>query len=197
MSRRDKTIIPLLHSMQNEILALKSGQEDMRREIIKLRDELANRELLPAQSTSSSVDTKVEINLNTNTNDRDDDNENIVLNISSGPICRPVSNIRDITLKHVYRMISQDLGIEVTKTEKSTLHICTKFICNEMAALPSVQALGSRPSWGSIPKEDKEMFCNRHASMLKDAGMDFTRCHGNWASIARVSHLWRDRQRRS
>ncbi|OAD67609.1 hypothetical protein PHYBLDRAFT_73300 [Phycomyces blakesleeanus NRRL 1555(-)] len=93
-------------------------------------------------------------------------------------------------------MISEDLGIEVTSNEKVTLNMCTKLICDDMAAHPSVIALGSNPSWGSIPVALKKEMCARHANIMKDSGIDFTRCLGNWASTARVAHLWRDRHKR-
>ncbi|KAL0082824.1 hypothetical protein J3Q64DRAFT_1850057 [Phycomyces blakesleeanus] len=46
--------------------------------------------------------------------------------------------------------MSQHLGIKVTASKKATLRTCMKLVCNELAALPSVRALGPHPSWGSI-----------------------------------------------
>ncbi|OAD68776.1 hypothetical protein PHYBLDRAFT_150368 [Phycomyces blakesleeanus NRRL 1555(-)] len=48
-------------------------------------------------------------------------------------------------------MISEDLDIEITSNEKATLNMCTKLICDDMAAHPSLITLGPNPSWGSIP----------------------------------------------
>ncbi|OAD72403.1 hypothetical protein PHYBLDRAFT_146596 [Phycomyces blakesleeanus NRRL 1555(-)] len=169
MNNTDNNSISLLHAMYNEILSLKAGQEKAKLEM-KAQIEEANWriETFP-----------------TNT-----------LRLLSLPfantIRKPVSIFREITLKHIFKMISEDLGIEVTSNEKATLNMCTKLICDDMAAHPSVIALGPNPSWGSIPVALKKEMCARHANIMKDSGIDFTRCLGNWASTARVAHLWRD-----
>ncbi|OAD71431.1 hypothetical protein PHYBLDRAFT_170797 [Phycomyces blakesleeanus NRRL 1555(-)] len=166
----DSAVIQLIQNMHETLIAVLKGQEQILMEIADIKNDLNKRESTEQEDEASipSID----------------------------PIRRPVSNIKDITMRHIHKMISQDLGIEVTKVEKSKLHTCTLLICDQLAALPSVQALGPRPKWGSIPKRDKKMICARHASMLKANGIDFTRCHGNWASIAKVGQLWKDRQKR-
>ncbi|OAD75977.1 hypothetical protein PHYBLDRAFT_142962 [Phycomyces blakesleeanus NRRL 1555(-)] len=114
----------------------------------------------------------------------------------TGIIPRPVSKINNITLKHIYKMITDDLRIELTEETKRIVNTCTKVICDQLAALPSVQDLGTNPGWSLLPQEDKNRLCINHSIILRDNGIDFTRCHRNWASIARVSQLWRGRKKR-
>ncbi|OAD68773.1 hypothetical protein PHYBLDRAFT_150365 [Phycomyces blakesleeanus NRRL 1555(-)] len=88
-------------------------------------------------------------------------------------------------------MIEQDLGISPTAEVKGTINTCIKHICDQLAALSSVQILRPNPSWTSIPQEDWTRMCVSHSHVLKNYGIDFTRCHKNWASITKVSQLWR------
>ncbi|OAD66150.1 hypothetical protein PHYBLDRAFT_152717 [Phycomyces blakesleeanus NRRL 1555(-)] len=73
-------------------------------------------------------------------------NLSLFINTSSEFIFKSVINIRNVTLEHVYQMMSQHLGIKVTASKKATLRTCTKLVCNELATLPSVQAFGPRPN---------------------------------------------------
>ncbi|OAD75545.1 hypothetical protein PHYBLDRAFT_64458 [Phycomyces blakesleeanus NRRL 1555(-)] len=104
-------------------------------------------------------------------------------------IPRPISKINDITLKHIYKMITYDLRIELTEETKKIVNTCTKIICNQLAALSSVQDLGTNPGWSLLPQEDKNRLCINYSIILRDNRIVFTRCHRNWASIARVSQL--------
>ncbi|OAD65528.1 hypothetical protein PHYBLDRAFT_176118 [Phycomyces blakesleeanus NRRL 1555(-)] len=92
-------------------------------------------------------------------------------------------------------MIEQDLGISPTAEVKGAINTCTKHICDQLAALLSVQILRPNPSWTSIPQEDQTRMCVSHSHALKNYGIDFTRCHKNWASITKVSQLWRSRRK--
>ncbi|OAD68475.1 hypothetical protein PHYBLDRAFT_150646 [Phycomyces blakesleeanus NRRL 1555(-)] len=105
-------------------------------------------------------------------NGQDNPEPTIVHNNLGGAIPRPVPNIKDITLVHIYRMLSHDLGVELDKKNKAILHTCTGLVCDELAIIPSVQALGQYPNW------------------------NFTRCHKNWASVAKVSQLWKNCKKR-
>ncbi|OAD66951.1 hypothetical protein PHYBLDRAFT_151889 [Phycomyces blakesleeanus NRRL 1555(-)] len=89
-----------------------------------------------------------------------------------GAIPRSVLNIKDITLVHIYRMVSRDLGVELDKKTKAIINTCTRLVCNELASIPSI-----------------------HACLLGNNGIDFTRCHKNWASVAKVSQLQKNRKK--
>ncbi|OAD75692.1 hypothetical protein PHYBLDRAFT_143943 [Phycomyces blakesleeanus NRRL 1555(-)] len=171
MNDTDNIIESLLLAIQLQLSVLRANQEQIKMDINSLGNEIMIKGF-PKQNLS------------------------LFINTSSEFIFKPVINIHNVTLEHVYQMMSQHLGIKVTASKKATLRTCTKLVCNELATLPSVRALGPRPSWGSISSCDQTMICNKHANMLKRVGIDFTRCHQNWASIARVSHLWKDHQRR-
>ncbi|OAD76496.1 hypothetical protein PHYBLDRAFT_165022 [Phycomyces blakesleeanus NRRL 1555(-)] len=58
-------------------------------------------------------------------------NLSLFINISNGFIFKSVVNIRNITLEHVYQMMSQHLGIKVTASKKATLRICMKLISSD------------------------------------------------------------------
>ncbi|OAD74322.1 hypothetical protein PHYBLDRAFT_71408 [Phycomyces blakesleeanus NRRL 1555(-)] len=146
--------------------ALKKGQEVLRDEQALLRQEIAN----VCKDMNGQESPEPTINL-------------------SRAIPRPVPNIKDITLVHIYRMMSHDLGVELDKGNKAILYTCTGFVCDELVTLPSVQALGQYPNWSAISQEDKNWACTRHACLLRNNGIDFTRCHKNWASVAKVSQL--------
>ncbi|OAD67630.1 hypothetical protein PHYBLDRAFT_173961 [Phycomyces blakesleeanus NRRL 1555(-)] len=109
-------------------LEIKISIENLNLEITALQSQLENRNILN-QHTSPSVSAIS----------------------SANTIRKPVSIFREITLKHIFKMISEDLGIEVTSNEKVMLNMCTKLVCDDMAAHPLVIALGPNPSWGSIP----------------------------------------------
>ncbi|OAD65642.1 hypothetical protein PHYBLDRAFT_153332 [Phycomyces blakesleeanus NRRL 1555(-)] len=55
-----------------------------------------------------------------------------------------------LEMKTQIEELNEDLVIEVTSNEKATLNMCTKLICDGMAAHPSVIALGPNPSWGLL-----------------------------------------------
>ncbi|OAD78848.1 hypothetical protein PHYBLDRAFT_163941 [Phycomyces blakesleeanus NRRL 1555(-)] len=195
MNNIDNNSISLLHAMYNEILSLKAGQEKAKLEM------KAQIEELKLEMKTSIEDLNLEITaLQSQLENRNISNQHTSPSVSAissaNTIRKPVSIFCEITLKHIFKMISEDLGIEVTSNEKATLNMCTKLICDDMAAHPSVIALGPNPSWGSIPVALKKEMCARHANIMKDSGIDFTRCLGNWASTARVAHLWRNRHKR-
>ncbi|OAD74553.1 hypothetical protein PHYBLDRAFT_167960 [Phycomyces blakesleeanus NRRL 1555(-)] len=101
MNNTDYTVIQVLQSMQETLLALQKRQEALQKKQ--------------------------------------------VLNLGRA-IPRPVPNIKDIPLVHIYRMVSCDLGVELDKKNKAILNICTHLVCNELASIPSVQALGPNPN---------------------------------------------------
>ncbi|OAD80199.1 hypothetical protein PHYBLDRAFT_59233 [Phycomyces blakesleeanus NRRL 1555(-)] len=154
--------------MQEILLALEKGQQGLQKEQEKIRLEISD--------------------IHKNMNGQTIPKSTPVHNNIGGPTTRPVPNIKTITLRHIYKMMGQDLG--------ATLNTCTHLVCDELALMHSVQALGSNPSWSSISQEDKNYMCTRHALLLKRNGIDFTRCHKNWASIAKVSQLWKNRKKR-
>ncbi|OAD68315.1 hypothetical protein PHYBLDRAFT_68862 [Phycomyces blakesleeanus NRRL 1555(-)] len=94
-------------------LEIKISIEDLNLEITALQSQLENRNILN-QHTSPSVSAIS----------------------SANTIHKPVSIFREITLKHIFKMISKDLGIEVTSNKKATLNMYTKLICDDMAAHP-------------------------------------------------------------
>ncbi|OAD71784.1 hypothetical protein PHYBLDRAFT_170439 [Phycomyces blakesleeanus NRRL 1555(-)] len=170
--------------MYNEILSLKAGQENFKLEMKTQMEELK----LEITALKNQPETQNTLNQGISPS---------ATIISGGNyIHKPVDNFRDITLRHIFKMISEDLGVEVTSHVKATLTLATKLICDDMAAYPLVIALSSNPSWGSIPAAVKKDMCVSHASIMKDSGIDFTRCLGNRASIERVALLWRDCHRR-
>ncbi|OAD80094.1 hypothetical protein PHYBLDRAFT_59137 [Phycomyces blakesleeanus NRRL 1555(-)] len=195
MNNTDNSSISLLHVMYNEILFLKAGQEKTKLEM------KAQIKELKLEMKTSIKDLNLEITaLQSQLDNRNISNQHTSSSVSvissANTIHKLVSVFCEITLKHIFKMISEDLGIEVTSNEKATLNMCTKLICDDMAAYPLVIALGPNPSWGSIPVALKKEMCARHANIMKDSGIDITRCLGNWASTARVAHLWRDRHKR-
>ncbi|OAD74899.1 hypothetical protein PHYBLDRAFT_61057 [Phycomyces blakesleeanus NRRL 1555(-)] len=117
------------HTIQLQLFVLRVNQEQMKMDINRLGNEIIMKGS-PKQNLS------------------------LFINTSSGFIFKPVINICNVTLEHVYQMISQHLGIKIIASKKATLRTCTKLVCNELATLPSVQALDSRPSWGSISSCD-------------------------------------------
>ncbi|OAD66660.1 hypothetical protein PHYBLDRAFT_174952 [Phycomyces blakesleeanus NRRL 1555(-)] len=169
-------IIQLLQSMQETLVALQKGQESLQKEQAILRLEIAE--------------------IRNDMNGRTDEEPSPDYDALGVPIPRPVPNIKDITLKHIFKMMSKDLKVQMSKDNKKLLNTCTRLICDEMATLPSVQVLGPNPNWNSISQEDKELMCTKHAYLLKQSGVDFTRCHKNWASVAKVSQLWKNRVKR-
>ncbi|OAD72659.1 hypothetical protein PHYBLDRAFT_145975 [Phycomyces blakesleeanus NRRL 1555(-)] len=108
----------------------------------------------------------------------------------------PILNTWDITLKHVFKMMSKDFGIEINNEEKATLRVCTKIICDKLAVHSLIKDLDSSPSWESIPVIVRKQMCAKHATLMKDASIDLIRCHENWVFTSRISHLWRDHFRR-
>ncbi|OAD80978.1 hypothetical protein PHYBLDRAFT_62022 [Phycomyces blakesleeanus NRRL 1555(-)] len=183
MNNTDYTILQILQGMQETLFALQKGQEELQKGQEALRDEQA---LLRQKIADVHKDM----------NGRESPGPTIVHNNLGGAIPRPVPNIKDITLVHIYRMMSHDLGVKLDKGNKAILHICTGLVCDELATLPSVQALGQYPNWSAISQEDKNWACTRHACLLGNNGIDFTRCHKNWASVAKVSQLWKNRKKR-
>ncbi|OAD71734.1 hypothetical protein PHYBLDRAFT_72849 [Phycomyces blakesleeanus NRRL 1555(-)] len=195
MNNTDNNFISLLHVMYNELLSLKVGKEnaklemkvqikklklkmktsikDLNLEITALQNQLENRNI-PNQHTLPSVSVISSVNT----------------------MCKLVSIFREITIKHIFKMTTEDLGIEVASNKKTILNMCTKLICDDMAAHPLVITLGSNPSWGSIPVALKKEICARYANIMKDSDIDFTRCLRNWESTARVAHLWRNCHKR-
>ncbi|OAD78062.1 hypothetical protein PHYBLDRAFT_68435 [Phycomyces blakesleeanus NRRL 1555(-)] len=151
---------------------LKKGQEILWDEQALLRQEIAN----VCKDINGQESPELTINL-------------------SGPIPRPVPNIKDITLVHIYRIMSHDLGVELDKKNKAILIICIRLVCNELDSLSSVQVLESNPNWTIISQEDKNLACIRHACLLRNSGIDFTRCHKNWTSVAKVSQLWKNHKK--
>ncbi|OAD81294.1 hypothetical protein PHYBLDRAFT_138841 [Phycomyces blakesleeanus NRRL 1555(-)] len=85
-------------------------------------------------------------------------------------------------------MIEQDLGISLTAEVKEAINTCIKHICDQLAALSSVQILGPNPSWTSIPQEDRTRMCVSHSHALKNYEINFIRCHKNWTSITKRFH---------
>ncbi|OAD66385.1 hypothetical protein PHYBLDRAFT_175195 [Phycomyces blakesleeanus NRRL 1555(-)] len=177
MNNTDKNSISLLHAMYNEILSLKAGQEKAKLE------RKAQIEELKLKMKTSIKDLNLEITaLQSQLENRNISNQHTLPSVSAifsaNTIRKPVSIFHEITLKHIFKMISEDLGIEVTSNKKATLNMCTKLICDDMAAHPSVIALGPNPSWESITVALKKEMCARHANIMKDSGIDFTRCLG-------------------
>ncbi|OAD71746.1 hypothetical protein PHYBLDRAFT_170407 [Phycomyces blakesleeanus NRRL 1555(-)] len=177
MNNIDTSVIQLLQGIQDGLISLKNSQEALEKkqdamqlEITSLHNELNDREL-PDNTIVASV------------------------NISTDSIPRLVPNICNINSNHVLQMIKQDLEISPTAEVKGAINTCTKHICDQLAALLSVQILGPNPSWTSIPQEDWTRMCVSHSHALKNYGIDFTRCHKNWASITKVSQLWRSRRK--
>ncbi|OAD71609.1 hypothetical protein PHYBLDRAFT_70059 [Phycomyces blakesleeanus NRRL 1555(-)] len=168
MNNTDYTILQILQGMQETLFALQKGQEEL-----QIRQDALKKDMNGQESPEPAI----------------------VHNNLSGAIPRPVPNIKDITLVHIYRMMSHNLGVELDKGNKAILHSCTGFVCDELATLPSVQALGQYPNWSTISQENKNWACTRHACLLRSNGIDFTRCHKNWASVAKVSQLWKNRKK--
>ncbi|OAD75913.1 hypothetical protein PHYBLDRAFT_158170 [Phycomyces blakesleeanus NRRL 1555(-)] len=179
MTITNNTVIQLLQHIQDTLTDIQKGQEELKERQDAILTEMA--------SITTSLNALRTPDFFATTSD----------NVSTGSIPRPVSNIRGITVKHIYKMMAKDLGVKLTKENRTTLQNCTRLACDNLALLPSVQALGPSPSWKSIPQADKKEICANHANTLKEHGIDFTRCHQNWASVARVSHLWKDRYRKA
>ncbi|KAI9029897.1 hypothetical protein CLU79DRAFT_733049 [Phycomyces nitens] len=192
MNNTDSTFIQLFQDIQETLHELRKGQEELAKgqEALVKGQEALRKE----QQVIKHGITSIRNELNKTTSPKKDNA--IPTSISNDPIPRPVSNITHVTWAHILNMMSNDLGIEVNHKSKSTVYNCTKIVCDQLADLPSVRALGPSPSWKSISKEDKDMICTKHAVLLKEQGIDFTRCQKNWASVARIGHLWQDRYRR-
>ncbi|OAD74314.1 hypothetical protein PHYBLDRAFT_71417 [Phycomyces blakesleeanus NRRL 1555(-)] len=185
----DTRLLDLLHlrtySYYYTLISLKSGQEALlgRQEALEKKQDA-----MQLQMTSFYNEFK----------DREFPDRTIVISTSTitGIIPRPISKINDITLKHIYKMITDNLRIELTEETKRIVNTCNKVICDQLAALPSVQDLGTNPAWSLFPQEDKNRLCINHSIILRDNRINFTRCHRNWASIARVSQLWKGCKKR-
>ncbi|OAD67265.1 hypothetical protein PHYBLDRAFT_174303 [Phycomyces blakesleeanus NRRL 1555(-)] len=184
MNNTESQVISLLQAMHSEIISLKAEQDTIKLEVNSTREELnLNIDYLQNQldnkgfSEQETVPSATDIPCNS-------------------LICVPILNTRDITLKHVFKMMSEDLGIEVNNEEKATLQVFTKINCDELAVYSLVKDLDSCPSWGPIPVMIRKQMCAKYATLMKDAGIDLIRCHKNWASASRISHLWRDHYRR-
>ncbi|OAD67055.1 hypothetical protein PHYBLDRAFT_151997 [Phycomyces blakesleeanus NRRL 1555(-)] len=177
MNNTNNNDISLLHSIYNEILSLKAGQEnfklEMKTQIKELKLEITTLKNQPETQNTLNQDTS----------------PFLTTILGSNYIHKPAENFCDITLMHIFKMISEDLGIEVTSHVKAILTLTTKLICDDMAAHLLMIALGPNPSWGSIPAAVKKEMYVSHASIMKDSGIDFTGCLGNWASTARVALL--------
>ncbi|OAD78039.1 hypothetical protein PHYBLDRAFT_164920 [Phycomyces blakesleeanus NRRL 1555(-)] len=176
MNNTDYTVIQVLQGMQETLwgvqetlLVLQKGQEALQKKQVLLRLKIAN--------------------ICKDMNGRESPEPTTVHNNLSGAIPRPVPNIKDITLVHIYRMMSHDLEVELDKENKAIINTCTRLVCNELASIPSVQALGPNPNWSAISQEDKNLACTRHTCLLRNNGIDFTRCHKNWVSVTKVSQL--------
>ncbi|OAD70565.1 hypothetical protein PHYBLDRAFT_148478 [Phycomyces blakesleeanus NRRL 1555(-)] len=150
MNNTDNNSISLLHAMYNEILSLKAGQEKAKLEMKAQIKELK----LEMKMSIKDLNLKITA-LQSQLENRNISNQHTSLSVSTisstNIICKPVSTFHEIALKHIFKMISEDLGIEVTSNEKVMLNMCTKLVCDDMAAHSSVIALGPNPSWGSIP----------------------------------------------
>ncbi|OAD77056.1 hypothetical protein PHYBLDRAFT_165549 [Phycomyces blakesleeanus NRRL 1555(-)] len=53
----------------------------------------------------------------------------------------------DRTIVTSTSIITDNLRIELTEETKRIVNTCTKIICDQLAALPSVQDLGTNPDW--------------------------------------------------
>ncbi|OAD80082.1 hypothetical protein PHYBLDRAFT_59123 [Phycomyces blakesleeanus NRRL 1555(-)] len=145
MSNIDQTVVQLLQGIHNTLVAL-------HKDIREVKENMSNKLNVP-QDPEQVIITSVKV--------------------STGPIPRPIGNIRGITTKHVHDMMVKDLGIQLTKESKSTLQTCTHLACDQLAHLPSVQSLGPSSSWQSISQVDKKRVCDNHASVFKECGIDF------------------------
>ncbi|OAD75380.1 hypothetical protein PHYBLDRAFT_143631 [Phycomyces blakesleeanus NRRL 1555(-)] len=127
----ESQVISLLQAMHSEIISLKTGQDTIKLELNSTREEL-----------NSKIDY-----LQSQLDNRGFSEQETVPSATDIPcnslIRAPIPNIWDITLKHVFKMMSEDLGIEVNNKEKATLRVCTKIICDELAVHPLVKDLGS------------------------------------------------------
>ncbi|OAD75378.1 hypothetical protein PHYBLDRAFT_64300 [Phycomyces blakesleeanus NRRL 1555(-)] len=175
MSNIDYSIFQLFQNMQETLLALKKSQQELQKEQEKIHLEISDMHK-NMNSQTISEPTSVHDNI-------------------GGPIPRPVPNIKAITLRHIYKMMGQNFGVQLSKKNKATLNTCTCLVCDKLALMHSIQALEPNPSWSSISQEDKNYMCTRHALLLKRNGIDFTRCHKNWESVAKVSQLWKNRKK--
>ncbi|OAD75361.1 hypothetical protein PHYBLDRAFT_64285 [Phycomyces blakesleeanus NRRL 1555(-)] len=173
----ESQIISLLQAMHSEIIFLKAGQNTIKLELNSIREELN----LKIDYLQSQLD---------NRGFSEQETISSATNIPCNSLIRaPIPNIWDITLKHVFRMMNEDLDIEINNEEKATLQVFTNIICDELAVHPLVKDLGSCPSWGSIPVMVRKQMCTKHATLMKDTGINLTRCHENWVSALRISHL--------
>ncbi|OAD80877.1 hypothetical protein PHYBLDRAFT_61923 [Phycomyces blakesleeanus NRRL 1555(-)] len=184
MNNTEIQIISLLQAMHSKIIFLKTGQDIIKLELNSTREELN----LKIDYLQSQLD------------NRGFSKQKTVPSATDIPcnslIRAPIPNTWDITLKHVFKMMSEDLGIEINNEEKATLQVSTKIICDELAVHPLVKDLGSCPSWRSIPVMVRKQMCTKHTMLMKDAGINLIRCHENWTSASRISYLWRDHYRR-
>ncbi|OAD71527.1 hypothetical protein PHYBLDRAFT_72102 [Phycomyces blakesleeanus NRRL 1555(-)] len=159
----ESQVISLLQAMHSEIISLKAGQDTIKLELNSTREEL-----------NSKIDY-----LQSQLDNRGFSEQETVPSATDIPcnslIRAPIPNTWDITLKYIFKMMSEDLGIEI--------------ICDELAVHPLVKDLGSCSSWGSISVMVRKQMCAKHAMLMKDAGINLTRCHENWASASRISHL--------
>ncbi|OAD67134.1 hypothetical protein PHYBLDRAFT_151739 [Phycomyces blakesleeanus NRRL 1555(-)] len=195
MNNTDNNSISLLHIMYNEIISLKTHQEKTKLEMKAQIKELKLKMKMSIEDLNLEI-TSLQSQLKNRNISNQHTSPSVSAIFSANTICKPVSIFHEITLKHIFKMISKDLGIEVTSNKRATLNMCTKLICDDMAAHPLVIALGSNPSWGSIPVALKKELRARHANIMKDSSIDFTICLENWASTVRVVHFWRDRHKR-
>ncbi|OAD75947.1 hypothetical protein PHYBLDRAFT_142930 [Phycomyces blakesleeanus NRRL 1555(-)] len=176
MNNTNYTILQILQGMQETFFALQKGQEELQVEqdvLKKGQEALWDEQALLRQEIA---------NICKDMNGQESPEQTINL---GREIPRPVPNIKDITLIHIYRIMSHDLGVELDKKNKANLNTCTRLACNELASLPSVQVLGPNPNWSAISQEDRNLICIRHACLLRNNDIDFTRCHKNWASVAK------------
>ncbi|OAD79491.1 hypothetical protein PHYBLDRAFT_162555 [Phycomyces blakesleeanus NRRL 1555(-)] len=168
-----KTTNPILQGIQETLFALQKGQEELQigQDTLKKGQEAFQKEqaLLRQEITNICKDM----------NGQESPEPTIVHNNLGLAIPRPVPNIKDITLVHIYRIMSHDIGVELDKRNKAILHTCTDLVCDELATLPSVQALEQYPNWSAISQEDENWVCTRHACLLRNSSTDFTRCHKN------------------
>ncbi|OAD77504.1 hypothetical protein PHYBLDRAFT_164415 [Phycomyces blakesleeanus NRRL 1555(-)] len=144
MNNTDYTILQILQGMQETLFALQKGQEELQvgQDALKKGQEAPRDEQALLRQEIANVCKDM--------NGQESPELTIVHNNLGGAIPRPVPNIKDITLVHIYRMMSHNLGVELDKGNKAILHTCTGLVCNELATLPSVQALEQYLNWSAI-----------------------------------------------
>ncbi|OAD74352.1 hypothetical protein PHYBLDRAFT_71385 [Phycomyces blakesleeanus NRRL 1555(-)] len=113
MNNTDNTVIQLLQGIQAALISLKSGQEAL----------LGHQEALEKKQDAMQLQMTSFYN---EFKDWEFPDRTIVTSTSTltGIIPRSVSKINDITLKHIYKMITDDLRIELTEETKRIVNTC-------------------------------------------------------------------------